>query len=556
MTFFKTRQRPKSPNPLAWVCVLGLALALCLTGGLVFLAHSSGTGLFPPPGRRGGDFFTLLRDYDEAAGSAQAVPDELDRRLTELEKKALGVETHLSVLKRRRSLARIDPRFWDAYIRAVYRGAELFPFSEPLAAAAGEALIREGTTDSERALGYAELLQDEAFLPLSLSLYGFSGALEDPARAAAVPHLPELLSLAGGSIPERYRAPLFINAVLLHLLRGDKAAALDLVQTLSAPGNAVPEFRRFSAELFYDAGEPLRAAELFSRFSDTASTARQADALALAGRIDSARALWITLINAGNAGIKTRSLYNLAATAAAPGEALTYLERLLADAPEDALGIIAYTRLLESPRALAILEGTALSRSDPLLDLELLRRRDTLPMDRMIPETWLLIERHSEALPLYEWGCYYFDRQRRYDEARILIRNAALRGLDSPRLRLHQGLVFIREGRLDEAEGLLQSIPREDRIWQVNANIARLLEARRSVSAALEYYEIASAQIPPEPEKGGPEGALLQLRIARCLRNLDRERESRRVLEYALTLDPENLQVRMELERLDQRGIF
>jgi thioredoxin-like negative regulator of GroEL len=536
---------------------LGLVLALCLSGGLIVLARSSGTALFPPPPRRGGDFFTLLRDYDQAAGPARAGPDELDRRLTELEKKALGVETHLSVLKRRRSLARTDPRFWDAYIQAAYRGAALFPFSEPLAAAAGEALIREGHIDAERALDYAALLRNGAFLPLSLSLYGFSGALGDPARAAAVPQLPELLSLAGEFLPERYRASLLVNAALLRLIRGDQAAALALVQTLPAPEKDNPEFRRFVAELFYDAGEPLRAAELFSRLPDTASAARQADALALAGRLDSARALWITLSNDDDDAIKTRCLYNLAATAAESGEALACLERLLAAAPEDIPGIIAYTRLLESPRALAILEGTALSRSEPLLDLELLRRnRDTLPIGRMIPETWLLIERHNNALPPYEWGCYYFDRQRRYDETRILIRNAALRGLDSPLLRLHQGLGLIREGRLDEAEQMLQTIPREGRIWQVNANIARILEARRSVSAALGYYEMAAAQIPPEPEKGGPDGALLQLRIAHCLRGLDRERESRRVLEYALTLDPENLQVRLELERLDIQGIF
>jgi hypothetical protein len=533
-------------------------LTLCLGLALVLLARSAGTGLFPPSApRRGGDFFTLLRDYDEAAGPARSPPEELDRRLTELEKKALGVETHLSVLKRRRSLARLDPRYWDPYIQAAYRGAALFPFSEPLAAAAGEALIREGHIDAERARTYADILQDGAFLPLALSLYGAAGALGDPGRAAGIPRLPELLPLAEGFLPERYRAPLRINAALLRLIRGDQAAALDLVQTPPAPTRDAPEFRRFAAELFYDAGEPLRAAELFSRLPDTASAARQADALALAGRLDSARALWITLSNDSGGALKTRCLYNLAATAAEPGEALACLERLLAAAPEDIPGIIAYTRLLERPRALAILEGTALSRSEPLLDLELLRRRrDTLPIDRVIPETWLLIERHREVLPLYEWGCYYFDYQRRYDETRILIHNAALRGLDSPRLRLHQGLGLIREGRLEEAEELLQNIPREDRIWQVNANIARILEARRSVSAALAYYEMAAARIPPEPERGGPEGALLQLRIARCLRGLDRERESRRVLEYALTLDPENLRVRLELERLDIRGVF
>jgi tetratricopeptide (TPR) repeat protein len=477
--------------------------------------------------------------------------------LEDLEKEALGVESQLSVLKRRRALAREDPRFRGAYAEAAYRAAELFPLSEPLAAVAAEALVQSGQDiDPEKARAYAARISSPAMTPLALSLLSLSGALGDPARAAAVPRLPELLPAIAPALPEAAREGLLTNTAILHILRGDIPAAAALIRTL-LPTALAAETLRFAAEFFYDFGDPLRAAELFSRFPDEAGTARQADALRLAGRLDSARALWTTLSSPGNGSavspaLRTRSLYNLAATAADLREELPYLERLLVISPEDVYGVIRYTRLLESPRAIAILEGSPLLRREPLLDLELLRRReDRLPVSRIIPETWLLIERHPAETPLYEWGCYYFDWQRQYGETRVLIRNAGHRGIGSPRLTLHEGLALIREGRLDAAEELLKAVPPEEAVWQIPANIARLLEAKRSTAAALEYYEIASSKV-----DGGPNAALIQLRIARCLNALGRERESRRVLEYALSLDPDNLNARLELRRLDALGIF
>jgi hypothetical protein len=65
-----------------------------------------------------------------------------------------------------------------------------------------------------------------------------------------------------------------------------------------------------------------------------------------------------------------------------------------------------------------------------------------------------------------------------------------------------------------------------------------------------------------EPENMGltsPEledAARVQVRIARCLRGLGREAESRRVLDYALDLDPDNLDAALEKRRLENRGIL
>jgi tetratricopeptide (TPR) repeat protein len=118
--------------------------------------------------------------------------------------------------------------------------------------------------------------------------------------------------------------------------------------------------------------------------------------------------------------------------------------------------------------------------------------------------------------------------------------------MEGPWLSLYRGLSSIREGRFDEGEALLREIPQGGGMWEISANRGRILEAKRSFTEALGCYEIAASQV-----TGNIDAAKIQLRIARCLRSLDRSRESRRVLEYAQTLDRENLNIRLELQRLE-----
>jgi tetratricopeptide (TPR) repeat protein len=113
----------------------------------------------------------------------------------------------------------------------------------------------------------------------------------------------------------------------------------------------------------------------------------------------------------------------------------------------------------------------------------------------------------------------------------------------------HRALALIREGKLEEAEELLRETAGKDGSWEAAANLGRLLEAKRSPRAALEWYETASART-----KSKGEEARIQVRIAHCLQALGRDQEVRRVLEYALTLDPENLNARLELSRLAGSG--
>ncbi|MDR3166660.1 MAG: hypothetical protein LBT93_01845 [Treponema sp.] len=588
---------PRSPKffpgiSLKGVCIAGAFLSLLLWGGLILLR--SGGSLFPRQSPLGEDtFYRDLREYDTllAKGPAPENPESLNLMLDRLEKKALGVESHLAVLKRRRALAFRDPRFLPPYQGAARRVAAVFPYSQPLAAIALEALLREAAVfDRETAdqmKEYAGRIQETRLMPLVLAGYILSGDMKDPAAAMGLPDPEALFTLTlplfPGGAAAGLNEKLLVDLTILRILAGDldgaKAGIEDLLRPSPGSEPAAPEILRFAAEFFYNYGNPRRGAEIFARFSDPLCLARAADALWLAGLPESARNI-LTVLTAppGQADIPpeilTRSLYNLAATSSDKTEAAAYLTRLLAESsrwkpagagdwedlsPEGEAGlesgyiygIIRYTRLLDTLRAQAILEGGTL-QNHPLLDLELLRRRREIwPVDRIIAETWLLLGRHPGEEGLYQWGAYFFDYQRRYEETALALKNAAYHHLDGYWADLHKALAMIREGRLNEGEELLKTIPASAGIWQAPANIARVLEARRSPAAALEYYEIAAAQV-----KKGKAAAAIQLRIVQCLQALGRDRESRRVLEYALDLDPENLNARLELRRLESRGIY
>ncbi|MDR2786510.1 MAG: hypothetical protein LBB83_11420, partial [Treponema sp.] len=169
------------------------------------------------------------------------------------------------------------------------------------------------------------------------------------------------------------------------------------------------------------------------------------------------------------------------------------------------------------------------------------------------------------AAILYQWACYYFDFQKQYDESARLIRTAERSGMGGPWLDFHRALALLRGNNFAEGEALLLSIegeydPGGDRIvpgnpdgifWQVPANLGRIREAARSSQAALGYYETAAARI-----GGGAGAARIYYRIARCLRSLGRDREARDALERGLSLDSENMPIRLELTRLNELGIF
>jgi tetratricopeptide (TPR) repeat protein len=564
--------RKKSRGRLLKIIFLsGIILALLVLGALAALSRLR-PGDSPPEDQ---GFFQTLRDYDRAPGGSS--PEFLSRKLDKLEKEAQGVEAYLSVLKRRRALARTDPRFLPPYREAARRAAAAYPYSEPLAAIAAAALIRgQALTRAEELGQYLTVLSSGSFYPLRLSLHILRGDFKDPRTAAEIPSLSTVLGGAlpriRGQIPSGAAESLITCLTILKTLEGG-AGAEEIRWGLSEALNpaASPDFLRFAAEYFYDYREPLKAAELFSRLDTEEDFSRQADALWLAEQPAAARNIWTLLaFPAGensppaSSAAAARSLYNLALYAANPEEAAARYQQLLAPdpagnggpsaaAPESRIyGLIRYSRMVGTPLALAVLEeGIKSFPGNPLLDLELLKRRGEFQEpERLIAETWLLLGRHPGSEELSRWAAWYFDFQRRPGETALVLRNAARQGIAAPWTGLHEALGSIYAGNLSRAEDILRALPPEETGWEVFANRGRIYEALRAPAAALEYYETAAAEV-----QNRKEAARIQLHIARCLRALGRGREIRRVLEYALDLDPGNLKARLELDRLAPAGL-
>jgi hypothetical protein len=578
VSFF--RNRGQAPRPagfffLKLTCILGLSLTLL--GGLgifALLRVRGGTETVKP----GGNFARQLAEFDALAEAPEGVsPEKFNSLLKGLEKKAFSVESHLSVLKRRRNLARYSgfpPEQGEVFIRAYAEAADRlcgeFPASEPLAALAAEALfLRDPQLTGENTImlqNYLARIRETSLLPLGFSLQVLSGKMSDPHSAAAIPGVETLFAAIIPRVSEREREQFLVNQGLIRLLAGDTGGCRAIVNALLAvpseggqgqPGIAgppAPETLLFAAEFFYDFGSPPRGADLFSRLPGEKNLGRQADALWISGHADSARNMWRALTSPQNSGapqdpdLISRSLYNLASTAAEPEEKKAYLERFFTEQPRFQgpgliYGIMGYTRLLDNPRALAILEEQDL-KNEGLLDLELFKRsQDRWTIDRTVAELWLLLGRHPQDERLYQWGAYYFDRQKYFEETVLLMKTAGYNHLTGPWIQFNQGIRLIREGSLDEGEAVLREL--SGLIWQADANIARILEARRSTAAALEYYEAAAPRVTDKKES-----ARIQFYRARCLRALGRPEEARRALEYAEETDPENLTIRLELHRI------
>jgi tetratricopeptide (TPR) repeat protein len=539
---------------------------MALLGAFLFFAHYTGWSDASPQG----SFVRELRAFDAILVEApDTAASRLNALLDRLEKKAIAAETRLSTLKRRRNLAlRAGPNqalFQSAYREAAEKAAAAFPFSEALAVLAVDALLLEypGGLPPEirtRLRDYAGLLTGTRFLPLALDSSVLLGDLSDPASAVTLPLGGELLSVAFSTLGGVERESFLVNAALRSLLVADPAAANSLLVTLLGSETVSERALRFGAEYFYDSN-PLRAAELFSRFSDPVSLGRLADSLWLAGFRAGAVELWTALaspqpgegpvstdLSASDlrvSDLRVRCLYNLASAATEEQRKFFYYGELFSQAPGHVYGIIGYSRLLDSGRAEGLLEGQA--ALEPLLDLELLRRRlERWEIPRAVAETWLLLGRHPREADLYRWGAWYVDRQRRFSETVRLLRQARINGVDSSDLALHDAHRLILEGRLTEAETLLEERSANTAAWQIPANLGLIMESRRSLSAALDQYERAVALA-----KNPASEARVRLRMARCLRMLGRNQESRDALERVLELDNGNLNARLELRRLD-----
>jgi hypothetical protein len=509
----------------------------------------------------GGRFHRLLRDYDRIAGAGRedSRPETLGAMLDKIEKSAQGVESWLSLLKRRRALAKLHPQMLSQYREAGRRAAAAFPWSEPLAAIA----LANSPPDTAESRNYGALLNDTRLIPLALAAAVLRGDFDSPGQAAenrGEALLSLGLPLIRPGLPAGQGDRLIVNLALLKILKQDYLGAEAQIQGLSRTNGQ----GAFLGEYYYDFGDPLRAAEIFNRAGGEEGMLRSADALWLGGRRENAGNIWRALGGAGQTApaARLRSLYNLGASF--PEEREKWFGLLHQAGEEDPglrgnpayiYGLIAYTRSLPPYEALELLEDRLRSADSPamaaLRDLEVLRRRGELwPPERTAAAAWLLLDAYPEDPRLYQWAAWYFGYQRRREEAAILMKNAGYRGIQDPRLDLGAALEALEAGRLEEAEEKLRAIasnPAARPIWQAEANLGLIMEARRAPAEALGHYEIASARA--EDRRAA---SRLQRRIAGCLRTLGRKEESRRALLYSLELNPGNLAARLELRRLEE----
>jgi tetratricopeptide (TPR) repeat protein len=528
-------------------------------------------------GRSTGDtqesaFRRLLQEYDyksrQILETGQAALqrrelDRLDNDLDRLEHNAEVVESWLSVLKRRRQLAGIDSRYEQSYRESSRRAALAFPYSEPIAAIASAALIYNSaiTREGEASLrNILPLLSSPRFAPIRLSMHVLLGDFKNPEQAEA--QLPRGFTEPGFSSLSTLETEIILpDLMILKILAGNiPSVSIDMQTALNVyPSSALI---RLGAEFFYDFGDLLRSAELFSMLPDDEALSRQADALWLIGYTENARAIWAMQT------MRNKSLYNLALTAPTLEEETELFERLTEqprsgdwDSDDNAtrrFGLIRLSRLYDAPRAIEVLnlEKTVLPHMDSLIDLEILRRRTEIAeMPRMIAETWLLLDRYPNVEDVYQWGAWYFYLQRNYVESVKLLQLAERHNFDGNWMSLHGALQHIHEGNLTAAEDMLARVIFDaqgtENYWVVAANLGRVLESLLAPAKALTHYEGAMAVLAESDDDDAWQlASKIQVRIALCLKTFGRIEESRRALEYALDLNPENLNARLELSRL------
>ena len=133
------------------------------------------------------------------------------------------------------------------------------------------------------------------------------------------------------------------------------------------------------------------------------------------------------------------------------------------------------------------------------------------------------------------------------------MRIATIRQINAPWMDLCRSLSLIREGRMDDGFRILEELSSDNPYsdWRIPANIARVLESQNFIPAALTNYEIA-ARLTRNPR----DSSLVQVRIGRCLEALGQREESRRALEYAMELDPDNFEAAALIRRSPQHHIF
>jgi len=519
----------------------GLILLIFVFGALIFLYFNERS--FWKGNRKQDSFLSLMRDYDATASEFFGTQREYDRlhgELDKMEKKAISVESWLSILKRRRILAKNHIPSEEIYRSSINKALKAYPKSEPIIAIASAALVKNSAINKEiesQLRDWLPSITEPSFNKLRLSLYALLGDFNSPQKAQGLPS--NLYADGTESVA--------VNLAILKVIRSDYHGAASDIQTL-LNGEPSSQTLRFAAEYNYDFGDLLRSAELFALINTNDAMIRQADALYLAGFPQNAQALWLILANIQN----ETSLYNLAVTSEDLRLGADYLDKLVhlemgSNSDSRQFGLIRYSRLFDNAKALTLLRGDKnFSPIDyPYIDLEICKcliRGQILSYQ--IAQAWLLLDRHEKNIDLYQWACRLFFYQRSFDEALILLKRMDLLQINERWADVYRALYSMVEGKLDDSEELLRPMLFQEPDWYDFANYGLILEAMRSFGHALEQYKLAAENL-----QNNKAAARLQIHIARCFTALNRPADARQALLFALELDPDNLTASLELDR-------
>jgi len=452
------------------------------------------------------------------------------------------------------------------------------------------------------------------FIPIAFAFYAVSGALKDIPSAMGIINVEDMFSFL--SWPERGAAvaqyvPINIDGAILQILKGDTNQAdsyLIPVKPLLLERNSVPESRKyldFLANYFYDFKAPDQAAEIWTKLGGTKDLARAADALYLAQNTDTARTLWEILTKAPpnyenltvkgleeQRLIKIISLYNLAGTSKTNAEKTRYIEDLFTEVPYSInsntgsgvssginsgisspgnpgtgdggadnipfraylYGTVLYTRTLPDGQAAEILNENPRTRTEPLLSLEKFRRAVNLvPVEKSIPDTWILIDENPHNEMIYHWASWYFDFQGRFDDTSFLLKKARRSLAGGSWIDFNEAVLQIRAGNYDDAAELLQnSLTQEEKprdSWAFYANLGLLFERAHNFNRAYENFVTARDLLLRNADLSVKENrtnaALVYLKLASCSNFFGRTDEAKSAILEAGKFAPDNIKVRL-----------
>ena len=512
--------------------------------------------------RKQDNFFLLLNEYDASARVITGTDKEyefLSHELDRLEKRAISVESWLSVLKRRRALAGLHYHYAEIYRNSINRALKAYPSLQQLTALSAAALLKDTAINSKSEQKLREMLNsltEPSFDRLRLSLHILLGDFSNPQTAVSsiagqidrkIFSSGELSRSASAGNPDE-NEDLIVDLAILHILNGGfREAAYEIQTHLNSSNPVTDNFIRFAAEYYYDFADIRRSAELFSRLEDEKALIRQADALYLAGYTGTARSIWLILADSFN----ENSLYNLAVTADDQNQSVSFLEELvkadpLSEKNSRQFGLIRYSRLLDNSEAAALLEDlNKIPSAYPYIDLEICRRSGYWQEPgRQVAEAWLLLDRYPDIENLYWWAAWKIFYQRFYDEAKILFNHAERLEFTGQWVSVYKAILLMQEGNLEMAEKILSSLSSDTADWYINANLGRIYESQRYPIRALEQYELAALKA-----QNRKIASIMQFRIARCFFTLGRISEANKALQHALDLDPDNINAKFEYDR-------